>query len=234
MSPIELSWTAKNIYIDKPVTGGMTWHAGIDDMKTNCLTSIPSKLIWVTKTKTKNKERGLLPQVGPGRCAGTRRMGQAEADEEDKDCSFYMESSHQSSTSLKGLYQLCWLLKRKPPVAILIGHRCRCSERNVKPKIERILLLNTSDQPILWSKKCTFITTYCVGHVKLWGNVKRSTQTKVKDKYTQEIKAKTNGVALSSPLRPEWQTKRYETEKNDQGTKTGLTGQNDHLISQTR
>ena len=34
-------------------------------------------------------------------------MGQAEADEEDKDCSFYKESFHQSSTSLKGLYQLC-------------------------------------------------------------------------------------------------------------------------------
>ena len=204
MSPIELSWTAKNIYIDKPVTGGMTWHAGIDDMKTNCLTSIPSKLIWVTKTKTKNKERGLLPQVGPGRCAGTRRMGQAEADEEDKDCSFYMESSHQSSTSLKGLYQLCWLLKRKPPVAILIGHRCRCSERNVKPNIE-----NDFASEYFWSTDSFKQKVHLPSHllrgahqVVLWGNVKRSTQIKVKDKYTEKMRTKTNGVALCSPLRP--------------------------------
>ena len=63
----------------------------------------PIELSWTAK----NKENDLLPQVGPGRCAGTTRMGQAEAEEEDKDSSCYEESFHQSSTSLKGLYQLC-------------------------------------------------------------------------------------------------------------------------------
>ena len=57
-----------------------------------------------------------------------------------------------------------------------------------------ILLLNTSSTNS-FKQKCTFIVIYCVGHIKLWGNVKRSTQTKVKDKYTQKTRTKTNGVA---------------------------------------
>ena len=53
---------------------------------------------------------------------------------------------------------------------------------------------------------------------------KKNTENENKDKWGR--------TEFSSQTRVT--EKRYETEKTDQGTKTGLTGQDDHLISQTR